>query len=57
MLQAVRRCRRYGVAGGEREPPAPLSRYFFLFFLYFSPSSTVLIEGVLGSKELAIFDF
>ena len=28
VLQALRCCRRCGVAGGERVPPAPLGRYF-----------------------------
>ena len=28
------------------------SFFFFLFFLFFPPSSTFLIEGVLGSKDL-----
>ena len=27
-LQAVRRCRRCGVAGGDRVPPLPLGWYF-----------------------------
>ena len=28
VLQAVQRCRRCGVAGGERVPPSPLGWYF-----------------------------
>ena len=39
-------CRRCGVAGGERVPPAPLGWYFISFFI-FSPSRPFLIEGVL----------
>merc|ERR1719206_469724 len=31
--QAVRRCRRRGVAGGERGPPAPLGWYSSLFLM------------------------
>ena len=31
--QAVRRCRRCGVAGGERVPPAPLGWYFKCFLV------------------------
>ena len=31
ILQAVRRCRRCCVAGGQRAPPSPLGWYLFLF--------------------------
>ena len=33
ILQAVWRCRRCGVAGGERVPPLPLGWYFILYLL------------------------
>ena len=45
LLRMVRRCRRCSVAGGEQAPPSPRGWYF-------SPLSTFLIEGVLGSKNL-----
>ena len=56
ILQAVRRCRRCGVAGGQRAPPSPLGWYFFFFFsfffsvVYFSHRRSALIKKLIQRK-------